>query len=364
MDRHMKEFSEQDLSSRLRAILPVDKKLAAEAMAHIDNLTKPRGSLGRLEELAAKLYAIQGGKRPIKADPARLVTIAGDHGVTEEGISSSPSIVTRQQVYNFLDGKGGISVMCRCSGIDHQVADAGVFGDDFEEHPRLARGKVASGTANMVKGPAMTKSQCLAAVGFGIRLADEAREQGYVCLGTGEMGIGNTTPSTAIFAALYDLDPAGITGPGAGIPPAGLEGKVAVIKKALDVNREAVASKDPLAVLAAVGGLEIAALAGLILGGAANGMAVMMDGFISTAAYAVALALSPNVREYCFFGHASAEPGHVKILEKLGERALVDLDFRLGEGTGAVFGMVVLRHAAAMFNEMATFDQAGVTADH
>lgn len=357
----MSDFTVEDLAGRIRSVRSVDKSLVAEAMIHIDDLTKPRGSLGRLEELAARLYAIQGGKRPIAADPGRLVTIAADHGVTVEGISSSPSIVTRQQVNNFLNGSGGISVMCRCSGIDHLMADAGVFGDEFDDHPKLVRGKVASGTANMAEGPAMTKSQCLAALALGIRLADDARAQGYVCLGTGEMGIGNTTPSTALFCALFGLDAEAVTGPGAGVPPAGLKGKVAVIKRALAANKAAVDGKDPLAILAALGGLEIAALAGMILGAASNGTAVMIDGFISTAAYASARAMAPDVADYCFFGHASAEPGHVRVLDIIGERALVDLDFRLGEGTGAVFGMVILRHAAAMFNEMATFAQAGVT---
>lgn len=359
----MSDFSVEDLTHRIRAVRPVNRALAAEAMTYIDTLTKPRGSLGRLEELAARLYAVQGGKRPVAADPGRLVTIAADHGVTVEGISSSPSIVTRQQVNNFLNGFGGISVMCRCSGIDHLVVDAGVFGEEFEDHPKLVRSKVASGTANMAEGPAMTREECLAALALGIRLADEACAQGYVCLGTGEMGIGNTTPSTALFAALFGLDVDEITGPGAGVPPAGMKGKVAVIKRSLAVNKAAVDGKDPLTILAALGGLEIAALTGMILGAASNGTAVMIDGFISTAAYAVARAMAPDVAGYCFFGHASAEPGHVKVLDILGERALVDLDLRLGEGTGAVFGMVVLRHAAAMFNEMATFAQAGVTAE-
>ena len=358
----MPDSSGASLKACLARIKPVDASLVDEAMVHINMLTKPQGSLGRLEELAARLYAVQGGKKPLAVDPARIVTVAGDHGVTEEGISSSPSIVTRQQVQNFLSGGGGISVMCRCNAIEHQVVDAGVAGDDFPEHPMLVRCKIAPGTANITKGPAMTEKQCLAALELGIDLAEKAHAAGIHCLGTGEMGIGNTTPSTALFAALFGLDPAGITGPGAGVPPAGLAGKTAVIRRALDVNRGAVQSGDPVAILAALGGFEIATLAGLVLGAAALRIPVMVDGFISTAACASALAIAPNVSGYCFFGHVSAEPGYARVLEHMGQRPLVNLDLRLGEGTGAVFGIVILRSAAAMFTEMATFDGAGVTA--
>ncbi|CAK7001555.1 MAG: Nicotinate-nucleotide--dimethylbenzimidazole phosphoribosyltransferase [Desulfovibrio sp.] len=348
------------------SIIPTDPALVAEAMAHIDSLTKPVGSLGRLEELAAKLFAIQGGEKqdgekPLCVDPARIITAAGDHGVCEEGVSSSPSVVTRQQIYNFLNGGGGISVLCACNGIQHLVADIGVAGEEFADHPLLARRRVANGTANMSKGPAMTKEECLAAVAAGITLAEEAAAQNVRCLGTGEMGIGNTTPSTALFAALYGFAPEDIVGPGAGVPPAGMQGKIDVIKKSLRVNEAGIADGDPLHILAALGGLEIAALTGLILGGAANRIPVVIDGFISTAAYAVAHACNEHVKDYCFFAHASAEPGHRHIMERIGERPLVDLDFRLGEGTGAVFGMVILRNAAAIFNTMATFTSAGVS---
>lgn len=341
------------VKNTISSISPVDQDLVSEAMRHIDALAKPLGSLGRLEELAASLFAVQNGKKPLAADPARIVTIAGDHGVCEEGVNSSPSIVTRLQVLNFIRGKGGISVLCKSNGIQHQIADAGVAGEDFPEHPLLVRGKVASGTANIAKGPAMTEMECLKALAFGIQLADMAAEDGVRCLGTGEMGIGNTTPSTAIFSALYGFAPEDIVGPGAGVPPAGMQGKIDVIKKSLRINANAVDSKDPLKILTAVGGLEIAALTGLILGGAAKRIPVVIDGFISTAAYAVAHAMNPNVKGYCFFAHASAEPGHERIMSAIGEKPLVDLNFRLGEGTGAVFGMVILRSAAAMFNDMA-----------
>ena len=342
------------VKNTISSISPINPALITEAMRHIDSLAKPLGSLGRLEELAAKLFAVQNGERPLAVDPARIITIAGDHGVCEEGVNSSPPIVTRLQVLNFTRGQGGISVLCKSNGIQHQIADAGVEGETFPEHPLLVQGKVASGTANMAKGPAMTENECLKALAFGIKLADMAAEDGVRCLGTGEMGIGNTTPSTAIFSALYGFAAEDIVGPGAGIPPAGMRGKIDVIKKSLQVNADAVNSKDPLRILAAVGGLEIAALAGLIIGGAAKRIPVVIDGFISTAAYVIAHALNATVKDYCFFAHASAEPGHKRIMAAIEEQPLVDLNFRLGEGTGAVFGMVVLRSAAAMFNDMAT----------
>ena len=330
-------------------------------MKHIDVLTKPKGSLGRLEDVAARLFAIRDGRTPLAVDPARIVTVAADHGVVEEGVSASPAIVTRQQVNNFLGGGAGISVLTRTNGIDHQVVDAGVAGEDFPEHPRLVRRKIASGTANMSRGPAMTIEECLAALDVGISLAEEADAAGFRCLGTGEMGIGNTTPSTALFAALYGLDPVSIVGPGAGLLPEGILHKAGVIKKSLDVNADAVKSKDPVRLLAALGGLEIAVLTGLVLGSAAVRLPVVIDGFISTAACAMALKMAPQARDYCFFSHASAEPGHAAIMAELGERPLVDLGFRLGEGTGAVFGMLILRNAAAMYNDMATFTNAGIS---
>ena len=343
-------------------ISPVDPALKQTAMAHIDNLTKPRGSLGRLEELAARLFALGLGRTPLAADPARIFTIAADHGVAAEGVSASPVIVTRQQVHNFINGGGGISVLARANGIGHMVVDAGVAGEEFPDHPALVRNKIASGTANMAEGPAMTMDECLDALALGIRLAEKAHAEGVRCLGTGEMGIGNTTPSTALFSVLYGLDPAAIVGPGAGLSPEGMRHKVSIIHKALAANADAVNSKDPVRILAALGGLEIAALAGLVLGAASFRLPVVIDGFISTAACAMALAIAPDAREYCFFSHASAEPGHAAVMERLGQRPLVDLEFRLGEGTGAVFGVVLLRSAAAMFNDMATFSGAGVAA--
>lgn len=351
---------EKTLKKTLAAIEPVEASLIPKAMARIDSLTKPVGSLGTLEHVAARLFAIRKGETPLAADPARVITVAADHGVCVEGVSSSPASVTRRQVFNFLNGGGGISVLCRCNAIEHLVVDAGVAGGDFPAHPLLLRRKIAPGTANIAEGPAMTEKECLAALALGIELAATAGAAGVQCLGTGEMGIGNTTPSAAMFSALCGLAPKEAAGPGAGVPPVGMEGKIRVIKKSLAVNAGAVRGKDPLRILAALGGFEIAALAGLILGSAARRIPVVIDGFISTAAYAAAHAMCPEVRGYCFFAHASAEPGHKRVMKILGETPLVDLHLRLGEGTGAVFGIVILRNAAAMFNEMADFASAGI----
>ncbi|WP_243360464.1 nicotinate-nucleotide--dimethylbenzimidazole phosphoribosyltransferase [Fundidesulfovibrio terrae] len=347
----------------LARISPVDASLAPKAQAHLDDLTKPQGSLGRLEEIAKKLFLIGNGQPP-KVDPAVIFTCAGDHGVATEGVSLFPQEVTRQMVLNLVNGGAGINVLARQAGAEVTVVDAGSAGGTYPEHPRLVQAKVAPGTANMAKGPAMTEEQCLKALLLGVRLADEAAQKGCKALGTGDMGIANTTPSTALYSAFLGLEPQGITGPGTGLDAGGVSRKAAVIAKCLEVNRTAVESKDPLKILAALGGFEIACIAGLILGGAANKMAVLVDGFISTAAFVAAASFVPAVADYCFFSHASSEPGHQAVMRALDARPVLDLDLRLGEGTGAALALMILRASAAIYNEMATFSQAGVsTAD-
>jgi nicotinate-nucleotide--dimethylbenzimidazole phosphoribosyltransferase len=289
-----------------------------------------------------------------------MFTIAGDHGVVAEGVASSPKEVTALMVLNFLRGGAGINCLCEAAGADIRVVDAGVDAEPFQPHSRLIDAKIARGTANMAKGPAMTLEQCARALQLGIDLAETARKDGIRVLGTGEMGIGNTTPSSALFCAYLGFSAVDMTGMGAGIPPAGLEHKTKVIQESLNVNREAVAGGDPLAVLAALGGFEIAALAGLIIGGAARNMAVMIDGFIATAAYVAAARLAPAVCDYCFFCHGSAEAGHGRVLEALGQKPLLDLGMRLGEGTGAALGFTLLDAAARIYNDMATFESAGI----
>ncbi|GFK93270.1 Nicotinate-nucleotide--dimethylbenzimidazole phosphoribosyltransferase [Fundidesulfovibrio magnetotacticus] len=352
------------MHSRLKAltdpIAPVDASLVPAIQARLDDLTKPQGSLGRMEELALRLALIQGGGKP-QADPAALFTCAGDHGVAQEGVSLFPQEVTRQMVLNFMGGGAGINVLARQAGAELVVVDAGCAGPDFPEHPGLVRAKVAPGTQNMAKGPAMTIEQCLQALELGASLASQAAGRGVRVIGTGDMGIANTTPSTALYCAFLDLTPEAVAGPGTGLAPEAVSRKARVIETCLAVNREAVASGDPLAILAALGGYEIACIAGLILGGAANRQAVLVDGFISTAACVAAMRMAPAVKDYCFFSHASAEPGHKAVMRALDANPLLDLGLRLGEGTGAALALMLLRASAAVLNEMATFSQAGVS---
>lgn len=350
---------QEEFNDALAAIHAVDQSLAEAGQAHIDNLTKPRGSLGRLEELALQLYLIQEGA-PV-ADPMRIYTIAGDHGVNDEGVSLFPQEVTRQMILNFLNGGAGINVLAGTAGAQLYVVDAGSCGGGYDEHPNLIQAKVAPGTANLAKGPAMTREQCLQALLLGISLADRAAADGVRVLGTGDMGISNTTPSTALYCAYLGLEPKAITGPGTGLDAKAVASKVEVVARGLAVNSEAVESGDPVAILAALGGFEIAALAGVILGGAKNRQLVCVDGFISTAAYAAAWNICPQVKDYCVISHASAEPGHAEAVRAMGLKPLLDLGFRLGEGTGAACAMYLVRSAADMYNKMATFADAGVS---
>lgn len=348
-----------DLAAECAAVRPVSSLHAAEARARLDNLTKPVGSLGRLEDWASRLYAIQE-KSPLAAKPARMVTIAADHGVVEEGIAIYPKEVTVLMVRNFLAGGAAVNAMCRSAGADLLVVDAGVCGPPFADHPLLVNARVAQGTANMVNGPAMSLEECAMAMRLGVSVADKSDKEGFRVLGMGEMGIGNTTASSALLCAYLGLDAASMTGMGAGVPAAGLGHKSRTIEKAIAVNRAAVDSGDSFAVLAALGGLEIAALAGMVIGAARRRMAVMVDGFIATAAFTAAYKLVPAVREYCFFSHGSAESGHSAALKILGEEPMVNLGMRLGEGTGAAVGFMLLDSAAHIFNDMATYEDAGI----
>ena len=352
-----------DIRDIVAAVTPADTHLAPEALARQDSLTKPRGSLGRLEELSVRLYCIQGGgdNGRICPDPARIYTVAGDHGVTARGVSPYPQEVTRQMVFNLTAGGAGVSVLARTVGADLKVVDAGCAGGPFPEHPGLIQAKVMPGTADLSRGPAMTMEQCVRALVLGDSLAESARADGMRSVGLGDMGIGNTTPSTALYCAYLGLDPEAVTGPGAGLDAAGVRSKAALVRAGLAANAGAVASGDPVTVLAALGGCEIAALAGLALGAAARKMAVLVDGFIATAAFAAAWKMAPAVADYAFFAHASAEPGHGLVLEAMGQRPLLDLGMRLGEGTGAALALVLLRAAADTFNDMATFASAGVS---
>jgi nicotinate-nucleotide--dimethylbenzimidazole phosphoribosyltransferase len=345
------------LQQTLSAIKPVDQSLLAEAQQKLDNKTKPLGSLGRLEEFARRFAAISGTLSPDTAKKV-IFTFAGDHGVVEEGISAFPKEVTPQMVLNFLNGGAGVNVLARHSGVEVRVVDVGVD-YDFGTQPGLIDRKVARGTANFVKGPAMTRDQAVAALEVGIDLAAKAKTEGISMVGTGEMGIGNTTPSSAIIAAFSGKSVREVTHRGTGINDAALENKIRVIETGLAVNKPDPA--DALDVLTKVGGLEIAGIAGLVLGAAANGLPVVVDGFISTAGALIACELNPFVKEYIFAAHESVEIGHRFMLERLGAEPILDLQFRLGEGTGAALAMGLVEAGVKVLKEMASFEDAGVS---
>lgn len=348
------------LQSFIDDIHPPSAGLTAEGEARLDSLTKPVGSLGRLEEIALKLWRVQG-ECPLSADPARMYTVAADHGVTEEGISLYPPSVTRQMVENFLHEGAAINVLCNTFNIEHMIVDAGCMGAEFNPSPKLINMKVGEGTTNFAKGPAMSNSELWQCLNNGISLATTASEAGIRCIGLGEMGIGNTTAASALFSAYLGLKPEEIIGPGAGLPPGGLAHKSLVLYQALKENALAVESGDPLLILRSLGGFEIATLAGIILGAARENMMVMVDGFITTAAYVGAWRICPAVSDYCLFSHSSKETGHALVLSCLNRKPLLDLDMRLGEGTGAALGIALLRSAAAIFNDMATFESANIS---
>jgi len=347
------------LQSTIALIHPLDQTYFVQAQAHLDTQTKPKGSLGTLEQIGCRLVALAGGGAP-KVDPARIYTCAGDHGVAAQGVSLFPQEVTRQMVENFVRNGAAINVLTRTAGVDLKVVDAGCLGGVFPDHPALVQCKVAPGTQDLSTGPAMTRKACIEALENGIGLAHAAHQDGITTLGTGEMGIANTTPATALFCAYLGLTPAAITGPGTGLGAAGVRHKIEVIEKALTLHAPTVAKGDAIDILASLGGFEIATLAGMLLGGASLGMPLVVDGFISTSAYVAARAICPLVGEYAFFAHASAEPGFAAIMKSLGATPLLHLGMRLGEGTGAAMAVFILRSAANLYNEMATFASAGV----
>jgi len=345
------------VKATLARIKPVNPELLAQTQTRLDNKTKPPGSLGRLEEFARRVAAISGTLEP---DTTRKVvfTFAGDHGITEEGVSLYPREVTAQMVFNFLAGGAGVNVLARHAGAEVRVVDVGVD-YDFGDTPGMLHRKVARGTRNFAKGSAMTRDETLAAMRVGIDLADQCKDEGVGLIGTGEMGIGNTSPSSAIIAAISGMSVRDLTHRGTGINDSALEHKIRVIEQGLALNRPDPA--DPLDVLTKVGGLEIAAIAGLVLGCAANSIPVVIDGFISTAGALIASELHPNVRDYIFAAHQSVEIGHSFMLERIGVRPILDLDFRLGEGTGAALAMGLIDAGVKVLKEMATFEQDGVS---
>jgi len=345
------------LQSTINRIRPLDREAMRQAQTRQDSLTKPQGSLGRLEELAVKVAGIQGTAQPRIRDKV-IVTIAGDHGVAAEGVSLFPQEVTAQMVYNFLRGGAGINVLARHVGARVVVVDMGVAAD-LEPHPELLVKKVAYGTKNMTQGPAMSREEAIRAIEVGIEIVESELGRGMDIVGTGDMGIGNTTPSSAIVAALTGAPVADVTGRGTGIGDEQWAHKVETIERALALNRPDPA--DPLEVLARVGGLEIGGIAGVILGAAAHRLPVVIDGFISGAGALIAAELAPQVKDYLIAAHLSVEQGHRLVLERLGLTPLLNLNMRLGEGTGAALGISLVEAAVKILNEMATFAEAGVS---
>jgi nicotinate-nucleotide--dimethylbenzimidazole phosphoribosyltransferase len=341
-------------------IQPIDSRLLAQAQARLDRLTKPIGSLGRLEELAARYVMITGETKP-KVPRGTVFTFAADHGVTVEGVSAYPSVVTSQMVLNFLRGGAAVNVLARHADVEVRVVDIGVA-FDFEAVPGLIHRKVMLGTKNLLLESAMSPAQAEQALTVGMELATEAAQEGIGLIGTGEMGIGNTTASSAIAAVMTRRPVSEVTGRGTGIGDAGHAHKIDVIQRAVDLHRPD--PTDAMAVLAKVGGLEIAGLAGLMLGAAATRIPVVLDGFIAGAAALIAVGLQPRCKDYLIASHQSVERGHQAILDHLGLKPLFDLDLRLGEGTGACLGMSLVFAAIKILTEMATFDEAGVSERH
>lgn len=345
------------LQQVLEGVSPTDKRAMRHAQRRQGQLTKPRRSLGRLEELSVQLAGIFGTERPALYGKTVIVA-AGDHGVVAQGVTGYPQEVTRQMVLNFLSGGAAVSVMARHAVVELVIVDAGVA-SKLPPHPGLHMLGIGKGTADISRGPAMSREQAERCLLEGARLAMEAADAGADLIGTGDMGIGNTTPSSAIAAALTGCPPDITTGKGTGRTPDELRYKTEIVRRALQVNRPDPA--DAVDVLSKVGGFEIGVLAGVVLGGAARRRAVVLDGFISGAAGLVACALCPAVKGYLIASHRSAERGHRVILRHLGLRPLLDLRMRLGEGTGAVLAMGLVEAAAACLSEMATFGEAGVS---
>jgi len=345
------------LPNLLERIGPPDPSAGVEAQRRLDQLTKPPGSLGRLEELSRRLAEITGACPPVIAHPV-IFTLAGDHGVVEEGVSAYPQVVTAQMVENFLRGGAAVNVLARHAGARVIVADLGVAAP-LAAHALLKTVKIAPGTRNMTRGPAMTRTQALTAIEAGIALVEAERALGLDLIGTGEMGIGNSTAASAMVAAFTGAPVEDVTGSGTGVDGEGRNRKVAAIERALLVNRPD--PDDALDVLAKVGGLEIAGLTGVILAGAASRIPVILDGFIAGAAALAAVRLAPAARHVLLASHRSAEPGHRHVLESLGLEPYLDLGMRLGEGTGAALCIDLARAAVKILTEMATFKSAGVS---
>ena len=347
------------LDTVVKEIFPQDTSYREQATAHLEQLTMPHWALGDLMDLAVDLAGMTRSLKP-PVERKTVVVMVGDHGVTEEGVSKYPSEVTAQMVYNFVAGGAGINALAKQAGAKVEVVDMGTAADldDLVSKGVIRSKKIASGTNNIAKGPAMSRTHAVLAVEAGIEVAYALADQVDV-FATGDMGIGNTTPSTAIAAVLTGSSVRDLTGRGTGLDDGELERKIKIIEKILEVNHPD--KDDALDVLAKVGGFEIGGIAGLILGAAARQKPVVVDGFISTAGALIAQGIEPFTRDYIICAHRSMEPGHRAMQEKLGKKPLLDLNLRLGEGTGAALSLNLVEASRAILTEVATFADAGVT---
>lgn len=349
--------NKQLIEETIQKITPLKQEWFETAKKHLDNLTKPLGSLGRLEDLAQKICAIKENDHPTSKNKI-IFTLAADHGITQEGVSAYPQEVTPQMVLNFINQGAAINVLSKTIDAKVVVVDIGVA-HEMPELPGLVKKKIRKGTSNFAKEPSMSKEEAYQSIATGIELVEEELKNGIDLIGTGEMGIGNTTPSSAITAVITEKKVEQVTGQGTGIPSESLNHKIGVIEIALALhkpNRE-----DPIDVLSKVGGFEIGGMAGIMLGAAKNRIPCVIDGFISGAAALIAHGLCPAISEYLIPAHRSSEPGHDAVLKHLGLIPLLDLRMRLGEGTGAALGMYLVDASLKILNEMATFEQASVS---
>lgn len=345
------------LEKTINGIKQVDIDPSGKIREYMDKFAIPRGSLGRLEELAIVYVSITGDFGRVIKNKV-IFTMAGDHGVAEEGVSAFPQEVTMQMVGNFLKKGAAVNILADHVGAKVVVVDCGVKGD-LEPRPGFKIKKIAHGTANMTKGPAMSRDDAVKSIEAGIEVFNEEAENGIDIIGTGDMGIANTTPSSAIIAALDGIDPAIVTGRGTGIDDAALLNKINVVKKALEINKPD--PSDPIDVLAKVGGYEIGAIAGLCLASACRGVPIVMDGFVSTAGAYIACRLEPKVINYIISAHKSDEKGHMVFLDKMKKTHLLDLNMRLGEGTGAALAIGLVDAGMKLFTNMASFSKANVS---
>ena len=349
-------MNREDFSRILTSIQPLDPSRIKEAEERWDSLTKPPKSLGKLEDLVSRLSAIQNREIP-SIKKRTLLCFAADHGVVAEGVSPSKQVVTMEMVRNFLSGGAAISVLCRNCGTELKVFNTGMVYP--VENAGVVQRPIAQGTANMLRTRAMTEDQVYRALSIGYEAAAAEIEAGVELLLCGEMGVGNTTSASAIYAALTGMDPENLTGTGAGLPENRVSHKAEVIRKTLELHNPD--PDDPADILSAVGGFELAAMCGVMIAGAALSCPVVVDGFISGASALLAMGFTPLIKEYLFFSHQSGEEGFREVCRRFGIDPLVDLNMRLGEGTGAVMIIPLIENALACFRDMATFAEAGVT---